>query len=144
EFFRDPEVFELLEKQAIPKLFEGKTSDQSLRVSDLTHHLADSDVLRDDAREVLSRLVPVEREVRGERGRGYLLRTLPYRTSEDRIEGVVLTLIEITSRKRAEDALRESEERFRSLVGTSAMLVWQTDARGEARDDSPSWRAQTG
>jgi two-component system, chemotaxis family, CheB/CheR fusion protein len=32
KFFRDPEVFEVLEAQVIPKLFEGKTPDSSIRL----------------------------------------------------------------------------------------------------------------
>ena len=35
-------------------------------------------------------------------GRWYLRRTLPYRTSEDRIEGVVITFVDIGARKRSE------------------------------------------
>ena len=35
------------------------------------------------------RLVPVEREIHSEHGRWYLTRTLPYRTTDNRIEGVV-------------------------------------------------------
>lgn len=40
--------------------------------------------------------------------------------------------------------LRESEERFRLLVGCWAQAVWETDADGFVAADSPSWRAYTG
>lgn len=53
---------------------------------------------------MLERLAPVEREVRsGERW--LLARLLPYRSSEERIAGVVLTFVDITVRRHAEDAL---------------------------------------
>jgi PAS domain S-box-containing protein len=45
---------------------------------------------------------------------------------------------------RATSALRESEERFRSLVTTGAEIIWSTDARGTPVEDSPTWRAFTG
>ncbi len=58
-----------------------------------------------DAQAVLRTLVPVEREVgRVEGGRWYLARLLPYRTADDHIGGVVLTFVDITARKRAEEA----------------------------------------
>lgn len=73
--------------------------------------------LLEDAHGVLVRLMPVEREVSStDRQHHFLARLLPYRSLEERIEGVVLNLIEITQRKRSAEALRVSEERFRLLV----------------------------
>ena len=51
---------------------------------------------------------------------------------------------DITQRYQAEQALRESELRFRTLVKASAQIVWSTDADGHIIEDSPSWRAFTG
>ncbi|MFX5817321.1 PAS domain-containing protein, partial [Acinetobacter baumannii] len=39
----------------------------------------------------------------------YLRRILPYRTSDNRIDGVVITFVDITDRKRAGMALRDRE-----------------------------------
>jgi PAS domain S-box-containing protein len=47
-------------------------------------------------------------------------------------------------RSRAEEALRQSEERFRLLVQAVSQAVWETDAQGRVIADSPSWRAYTG
>ena len=58
--------------------------------------------------------------------------------------GFRVTLTDITERRRAEDALRESEQRFRVLVEGAAQAVWETDASGRVLADSPSWRAYTG
>ena len=56
--------------------------------------------------------LPVEREVSEAGGRWFLARLLPYRTAEDHIAGVVLTLVDITERREAtNEELRENEER---------------------------------
>jgi PAS domain len=60
-----------------------------------------------DARAVLDDLAPIRREVRS-RGNGwYDVRLRPYRTIEDKIDGVVVTFLDVTDRHRMEEALRE-------------------------------------
>ncbi len=56
--------------------------------------------------------------------------------------GVVVT--DVTYRKRSERRLRESEERFRTLIETSAAIVWTTTASGELTPPQASWTAFTG
>ncbi len=59
--------------------------------------------LTDDAQRVLEKLVPVEREVNAlEDGRCFIMRVLPYRTMEGKVGGIVVTLVDITERKKAE------------------------------------------
>jgi two-component system, chemotaxis family, CheB/CheR fusion protein len=78
-------------------------------------HRLDYPNLIADAQEVLRTLVPIEREVR-EGTRWFIVRIQPYRTVEDHIAGAVLTLVDVTDRNRATDALRQSEERLRILI----------------------------
>jgi len=69
-------------------------------------NLLDYPELIDDAEKVLQKLMPIEREVR-EGERWFIARLQPYRTVEDHIAGVVLTFVDITERKRSDEALRE-------------------------------------
>ncbi|MBE0539791.1 MAG: PAS domain-containing protein [Verrucomicrobia bacterium] len=60
-----------------------------------------------DAREVLQKLGFAERPVRARDGRWFTVRIMPYRTLDDRIDGVVITFTDITVAKRLEAQLRE-------------------------------------
>jgi PAS domain S-box-containing protein len=57
---------------------------------------------------------------------------------------VVKYCVDISDRKRAENALLERDERVQALVGGSVLTVWETSADGVVEVDSPSWRAMTG
>jgi two-component system CheB/CheR fusion protein len=125
------------------ELFNIRASDRGRPFMELRHRLGDNQ-LEQDALSVLERLTPIEREIKSETGQWYLTRVNPYRSSADKIEGVVITLVDITQLKKAELAIRDSEENFRALVTASAQTVWTTNAQGAIVEDSPSWRAFTG
>ena len=50
---------------------------------------------------------------------------------------------DISDRKIAEVALRQSEERYRSLIAATSEIVWVVDPQGQTVD-IPAWRAYTG
>lgn len=57
------------------------------------HSFPDEDIIK-DAKEVLKDLVPIDREVTAMSGRYYTLRIAPYRTTENNIRGLVITIID--------------------------------------------------
>ena len=58
--------------------------------------------------------------------------------------GAGLVIDDITEERKAQERLRISEERFRSLIESSASIIWTTDSGGELRGDQPSWTRFTG
>ena len=61
-----------------------------------------------DAHEVLRTLVFVEKQVATRDGRWFLVRIMPYRTLDNRIDGVVITFSDITAAKALESQLRQA------------------------------------
>jgi two-component system CheB/CheR fusion protein len=74
---------------------------------------------------VLKTLIPVEKEVLTADGRWHMLRCLPYRTSNDVIDGVVFTFTDVTHLKHFEDALIEAKDYAENIIHTTreALLV---------------------
>ena len=82
--------------------------------------------------EVVDRLVPREREVQDAEGRIYTMWVRPYRTADNRIDGVVLSLFDITERKQA------AEARYRRLFEAAKDGIVVADvSTGEIVDSNP-------
>ena len=93
-------------------------------------HLASSldyEKLVDDCREVLRTLVFKLTEVRSKDGRWYLMRIMPYRTAENVIDGVVITLVDINPVKAAEKSLLRMSKVY--LDGPEPMMMLDLSGR---------------
>ncbi|MGI4857273.1 MAG: CheR family methyltransferase, partial [Janthinobacterium lividum] len=100
---------------AAATLFHVIATDIGRSLLDITHRLDYPDLAR-DATTAFDSLKLIEKEVAGPDGRWYLSRLSPYRTMQDRIDGAVLTLIDITSRREAQEKMRTSEKRMQLVV----------------------------
>jgi two-component system CheB/CheR fusion protein len=114
---------------ACARLLSLRGTDLGRPLSDLALRVRDPK-LHSDAERVLERLTPLEVEVDGADGSRYLRRVQPYRTQDNRIQGVVITFVDITERSRAVAAVRDSEERFRMLFERSPMCLMEQDWSG--------------
>ncbi len=87
------------------RLFKLIGSDVGRPLSDIVSHL-DYPQLHQDAQDVLRTLVFVEKQIKTHDEHRYKVRIMPYRTQENVIDGIVITLIDITETKQLEDQLR--------------------------------------
>lgn len=120
-------------------LFNMRVTDRGRPISDLTNRLG-YEQLRQDAEAVLAQLVPVERTIEDDTGHWFLMRVLPYRSGEGRIDGVVLTFVDITAQKKAENILRSSARELfaegawlRTVMDTLSDGIIATDAQDNVR-----------
>ena len=106
-------------------------------MADILRHFSD-EALLDDAARVLADLTPLATEVQADDGRWYIRRITPYRTQDDRIEGVVITFVDVSDLKSAERRLHDSEERYRLMVeAIKDYAIFMLDPQGRIS----SWNA---
>lgn len=100
------------------RLFNIIASDVGRPLLDITHRLEYEDMPQ-DIEQVFDKLLPIERQVCSKQGQWYIARLLPYRTAGDQIAGLVLSFIDITLRRAAEEKLLQSEQRMRQISAST-------------------------
>ncbi len=91
------------------------SSDVGRPLLDITNKLLYDDLAK-DLDGILRNLYKIEREVESVDHRWYTMRILPYRTSEDRIGGIVISLLDITERNTARSQLVVAQNSLESKV----------------------------
>ena len=76
--------------------------------------------------------------------RWYYVQGAPLFDGKGNVSLVLITSTDITEQKNAEEKIKYSEERFRSLAQTLPQLVWITDAKGNLEFTSVRWKEYTG
>jgi two-component system CheB/CheR fusion protein len=143
--FLDRGLRVILFSPATRAIFNLLPTDVGRPLTDITNKLQ-KDGLVEDAEKVLHDLQTVEREVRTTEGCVYMMRVLPYRTSEDHISGVVITFFDITERIHAEEHYREL---FSSIEEGFCIVEVLFDKDERATDyrfveANPAFESQTG
>jgi two-component system, chemotaxis family, CheB/CheR fusion protein len=107
-------------------------SDIGRPVGHIVSNLAGYNTLPEDTQAVLDTLSPKEVEVQTRTGAWYTMRILPYRTLDNVIEGAVITFVDISAAKRAQEALHEAHIRVtEAIVATvrEPLVVLDPDLR---------------
>jgi two-component system CheB/CheR fusion protein len=90
----------------VSKIIKLRPSDIDRPLTELASSLVYPD-LCDDARQVLRTFSSKEQPITTSDGRWFSVRIMPYRTMDDRIDGVVITFMDITVAKTLEATLRK-------------------------------------
>lgn len=116
---------------AIKDLLSLINSDIGRPLRDISLKFEDHD-LETEADRVMSDLVQSDKEVRANDGSWYLRRILPYRTQENRIDGVVITFADISEIKQAAMRSAESETRLDLAMGAINGGMWDMRLTGNS------------
>jgi two-component system, chemotaxis family, CheB/CheR fusion protein len=115
---------------AMTDIFHLRDSDRGRPVTEIVSLLAYDDIATDVAK-ALRDLSIVEREVtlKGANA-AYLMRIRPYRTIENVIDGVVMTFVDISERRKADEQksllLAELDHRVRNILAIVSSVITQT------------------
>jgi PAS domain S-box-containing protein len=74
--------------------------------------------LEEILQSVVDTLQPHEQEVQDQEGRSYLMRARPYRTADNRIDGAVLQLLDVSDLKRSMEDVRHARNYAEAIVNT--------------------------
>ncbi len=98
-------------------------TDAGRPLSDIVCKVDDPHLI-DEARNVLEKLIPLDAEVSGANHQWYLRRILPYRTSDNRIEGVVITYANISELKLAQEELVKRQKSLADAQRIAQLGNW--------------------
>jgi two-component system CheB/CheR fusion protein len=104
------------------KIFKLIKSDIGRQFTDLASDLIYPD-LASDSLEVLRTLVFIQKQTPTKDGRWFTIRIMPYRTFDDRIDGLVITFINTSDLKHLELELNETEQMYRLLLNASSDVI---------------------
>jgi two-component system CheB/CheR fusion protein len=133
---------------AVTKVFNILPTDRGRPVTDLSSRLNLAG-FADDIRKVFADGVSVERRVETDnRATHYLVRLAPYRDGGQKIVGVVVTFIDVTTLTRSEARqqvlIGELQHRTRNLLAIVQSLAQQTLGKGRSLDDFTTRLAAVG
>jgi len=115
---------------SITSIFNLIPGDIGRPLSHITHRLS-SDNFQKDATKVLESLQPIEREVYSDDNRVFIARLFPYRTIDDKIEGTVISFIDISENEKGKQKILEERNFSESIIATirEPLLVLNKDMK---------------
>ena len=118
------------------KIFKLIKSDIGRPFTDLVSDLIYPE-LSADALDVLNTLVFIQKQIPTRDNRWFSIRIMPYRTFDDRIDGLVITFINLSDLKQVEGKLIESEQTNSLLINSSPHIIIRLASDGKILEYNP-------
>lgn len=125
------------------RLMRLRAADIGRPISEIRLNLAVDDI-EPLLHEVLETLATKEVDVQDRAGRWHLLRLRPYRTSDNKIDGVVVVLLDIDQMQRTQKALEQARDFAQTVVEAVQIPVLVLDADLRVRTANAAFRAISG
>lgn len=122
--------------EPVCKIFKLRNSDVGRPFTDLVTELEYPE-LKTHALEVIKNLTSIQTKVTSKEGKWFYVKIMPYRTLDDRIDGLVITFIDITLAKKAEEALNYENRYLRLFESAKHGILILNAQTGKIIDVNP-------
>lgn len=119
------------------QIFKLRKSDIGRPITDQASDLIYPD-MTEDAHEVLRTLVYTQKQVPTKDGRWFSVRIMPYRTYDDKIDGLVITFMNITDIQKKESKLHETEQMQCLLRNASSEVIIKLSSDWRIEEFNPA------
>jgi two-component system, chemotaxis family, CheB/CheR fusion protein len=114
--------------EPITRIFKLRNTDIGRPFTDLVSDLQYTEI-GDHSMQVIKTLISTETAIRTNDGRWFNIRIMPYRTLDDRIDGLVITFSDISESKKLESELKKSRDNFIILAENSQAMMFRIDSK---------------
>jgi diguanylate cyclase (GGDEF)-like protein/PAS domain S-box-containing protein len=123
-------------------VFRLLPTDLGRSLLDIAHTLEYAGIERDI--QAALRQHSVDREIRSHAGDWYKLRIVPFLPQDHQASGAIITLIDVSMRREAEENLRTGEQRWRMALEAAGDGIWDWNVVSDKSSLSPAWRRMLG
>jgi two-component system, chemotaxis family, CheB/CheR fusion protein len=93
--------------------------------------------LSEDVSKVMESLQPIDKELKDRQNRPFFVRLRPYRTANNAVDGVLITLIDISELKKLKKEVHQKDERLSAALqmGNTSWWEWNVETGKVVYDD---------
>lgn len=128
---------------AAQKDFNLLEQDIGRPIKHISHNLINLDIVR-LAEQVMETVTPFEQETQNLVGEWHIIKIHPYVTHANLVDGVIITQVEISQRKQAEETLRDREAQLHRMFQDAAIGINRLNLDGKFLETNPAFQEMVG
>ncbi|MCF7790929.1 MAG: EAL domain-containing protein [Victivallales bacterium] len=110
----------------VQKFFNFREDDIGRSIKNFSHNFNYSNFVK-KTDEVIKNGTVFKKEIISQQYKYYILKILPYLTQKNKVDGAVITFIDIDEFKRSQGKLRQQAEKLSQAVDIAKMGIWEWD-----------------